>query len=179
MFSTTKKTLVTLAILGAAAAGGASLAGAATSTTTTADPGATTTTEQHDGPGRGRADELTGTIADKVKAAALAKVPGGTVLRVEAGHPGESAYEAHVRKADGTEVEVLVNATFEATAVQTRPADGPGGAGHPGGKDCPGGGHGHGGPGGPGRPNDNDADDAATGSGTTTTPAPSTSSSAT
>jgi hypothetical protein len=45
-------------------------------------------------------------------------VPGGTVLRAEAGGPDGSAYHAHVRKADGSEVMVLVNASFEATAVE-------------------------------------------------------------
>ena len=34
-----------------------------------------------------------------------------------------------MRKSDGTEVVVLVNASFEATAVQTRPAGGRGGPG--------------------------------------------------
>ena len=71
---------------------------------------------------------LTGDTADKVKAAALEKVPGGTVLRVEEGGPYSTKYHAHVRRSDGTEVVVLVNASFEATAVQTRPAGGKGGA---------------------------------------------------
>ncbi|MEA2470924.1 MAG: hypothetical protein QOE38_1923 [Thermoleophilaceae bacterium] len=98
----------------------------------------------HRGPGGGpRQEALTGDTAAKVKAAALAKVPGGTVLRVEAGGPGGSKYHAHVRKSDGTEVTVLVNSSFEATSVETRPAGGPGGPGGPGGR-------GHGGPGGPG-----------------------------
>ena len=47
-----------------------------------------------------------------MKAAALAKVPGGTVLRVESGGHGRSAYHAHVRKSDGKD--------FEATAVNER-----------------------------------------------------------
>jgi uncharacterized membrane protein YkoI len=58
-----------------------------------------------------------GDAADKVKAAALAKVPGGTVLRVETDADHGSPYEAHVRKADGTEVEVLVDKDFNVTAV--------------------------------------------------------------
>ena len=66
--------------------------------------------------------QLTGDTADKVKAAALTKVPGATVLRVESGGHGGSAYHAHVRKSDGTEVVVLVNKDFEATSVETRPA---------------------------------------------------------
>jgi hypothetical protein len=81
------------------------------------------------------------------------------VLRVEEGGPDRSKYHAHVRKADGTEVTVLVNASFEATSVQAgRPAGGPGGPGHrgpggPGGRGGPGG-PGHRGPGGPGGPRD-------------------------
>jgi hypothetical protein len=62
---------------------------------------------------------LTGDTAAKVKAAALAKVPGGTVERVETDSDHGSPYEAHVRKADGTELEVLVNKSFEVTAVNT------------------------------------------------------------
>lgn len=71
---------------------------------------------------------LTGETAEKVRAAALEKVPGGTVLRVETDEGG--VYEAHVRKADGTEVEVKVDRDFTVTAVETRAARGPGGRGH-------------------------------------------------
>jgi uncharacterized membrane protein YkoI len=132
MFASSKKSLIALAAVGAFAAGGASLAGAATKTRSapagsSSDP-------------RPAQTQLTGDTADKVKAAAAAKVPGGTVLRVEEGGPTGSAYHAHVRKADGTEVVVLVNSSFEATAVQTRPAGGPGGRGH--GRGGPGGPHG-------------------------------------
>ena len=55
--------------------------------------------------------------ASKVKEAALAKVPGGTIERVETDSDHGSPYEAHVRESDGTEVEVLVNKQFEVTAV--------------------------------------------------------------
>ena len=69
------------------------------------------------GPGGDINEEaLTGTTATKVKEAALAKVPGGTVLRLETDSGG--AYEAHVRKADGTPVEVKVSKQFEVTAVE-------------------------------------------------------------
>ncbi|MEA2270024.1 MAG: hypothetical protein QOC64_2634 [Solirubrobacteraceae bacterium] len=122
MLSSSRKTLTAIATVSAFAAGGAALAGAATSNKPADQPAQTA---------------LSGDMADKVKAAALAKVPGGTVLRVESGGPSDSKYHAHVRKSDGSEVTVLVNASFEATSVQTRP---PGGRG------------GHGGPGGPGGP---------------------------
>jgi hypothetical protein len=62
---------------------------------------------------------LTGDVAAKVKAAAEKKVPGGTIERVETDSDHGSPYEAHVRKADGTELEVLVNKSFEVTAVNT------------------------------------------------------------
>ena len=58
-------------------------------------------------------------VAAKVKAAAEAKVPGGTVERVETDVDHGSPYEAHVRKSDGTELEVLVNKDFAVTAVNT------------------------------------------------------------
>ena len=148
MFATTKKTLVALSLIGAFGAGGAALAGAATKAKSSS--AGTSTTEQRGQ--RPAQTQLTGDTADKVKAAALDKVPGGTVLRVEEGGPSGSAYHAHVRKSDGTEVVVLVNSSFEATAVQTRPAGGPGGRGH--------GGRRHGGPGGRG---DHEAETALTG----------------
>src|SRR3954468_200230 len=67
---------------------------------------------------------LTGDTAAKVKAAASAKVPGGTIERVETDSDHGSPYEAHVRKSDGTELEVLVNKQLEVTAVNTmRPPD--------------------------------------------------------
>jgi hypothetical protein len=62
---------------------------------------------------------LPAAIAAKVKAAAEAKVPGGTVERVETDVDHGSPYEAHVRKADGTELEVLVDKDFKVTAVNT------------------------------------------------------------
>jgi hypothetical protein len=115
MFSTTKKTLLAFAGIAAFAAGGATFAGAATKgTSSPSSP-----------PSRHAPEtQLTGDTAAKVKAAAEAKVAGGTVLRVEQGGPGGAAYHAHVRKSDGSEVVVLVNSSFEATAVETRPARG-------------------------------------------------------
>jgi hypothetical protein len=62
---------------------------------------------------------LASDVAAKVKAAAEAKVPGGTVERVETDVDHGSPYEAHVRKADGTELEVLVDADYQVTAVNT------------------------------------------------------------
>jgi uncharacterized membrane protein YkoI len=141
MLNSARKTLLVLGVFSAAAVGGSALAGAASKTTTTPS-GSSSSSSSATRPAP--PNVLTGDTADKVKAAALKKVPGGTVIRVQSDGPGGSsgsAYHAHVRKADGTEVVVLVNSNFEATSVTTRPAHGPGG---PGGR-----GHGHGGPGGP------------------------------
>jgi uncharacterized membrane protein YkoI len=93
------------------------------------------------GPGRQRPDEtaLTGDTASKVTAAAQAKVPGGTVLRVEADGDGNAAYEAHMLKADGTPVTVYVDEDFNVVSVEV---GGPGG-------------HGFGGPGAPPRQQSN------------------------
>ena len=61
---------------------------------------------------------LTGTTAQKVRAAALAAVPGGTIIRVETSRDG-SSYEAHVRKSDGTEVVVVMDKSFKVTSIDT------------------------------------------------------------
>ena len=60
---------------------------------------------------------LTGDTAAKVKAAALAAVPGGTVQRVENDAEG-SPYEAHMTKADGTHVTVKVDSNFKVTSTE-------------------------------------------------------------
>jgi uncharacterized membrane protein YkoI len=140
MLQPVRKTLMFVAALAALSAGGAAFAGAATTKGANSASGASSGSSQSaaDRPQRPRQTELTGDTAAKVKAAALAKVPGGTVLRVEADGPGDAAYHAHVRKSDGSEVVVLVNSSFEATSVE---AD-RGGRGHRGGP----GGH-RGGPG--------------------------------
>jgi hypothetical protein len=72
---------------------------------------------RHVGPNGQRERPLSGDVADKVRAAALAKVNGGTIERVETDADHGSPYEAHVRRPDGTELEVLVNKDFEVTAV--------------------------------------------------------------
>jgi hypothetical protein len=63
---------------------------------------------------------LTGDTADKVRAAALAAVPGGTIQRVENDAEG-SPYEAHVTKADGTHVTVKVDSNFKVTSTEDGP----------------------------------------------------------
>ncbi len=142
MQDTMKKTAMGMAALGALALGGSALADAASTTTTKT----TTTTKaakkaahrklhRLSSTSQGNPNEkvLTGDLAAKVSAAALAKVPG-TIERVSDDEGG--GYEAHVRKADGTEVEVVLDSSFNVTATNTQPDHG-----------------GHGGPGG-GNPNE-------------------------
>jgi uncharacterized membrane protein YkoI len=120
MFSTVRKTVATVAALGALALGGSAIAGAAQSTPSTSGTQAAQSGPSAAGPhqANGKTEQtLTGETAAKVKAAALAKVPGGTVERVETDADHGSPYEAHVRKADGTQLEVLVDKEFKVTAV--------------------------------------------------------------
>jgi hypothetical protein len=82
----------------------------------------------HGGPGGGapgggqRSDEtaLTGDTASKVEAAAKAKVPGGTVVRVETDADGHAKYEAHMTDADGAPVTVYVDDGFDVVSVERR-----------------------------------------------------------
>lgn len=136
MLSQAKKTVAGVAALGAMALGGSVIADAATSSNSQSGSSGAATQQQGYGPppagARGGApggrhvgangkqeQPLSGDVAAKVRAAALAKVSGGIVERVETDVDHGSPYEAHVRKADGTELEVLVNKSFEVTAVNT------------------------------------------------------------
>jgi hypothetical protein len=120
--ATLRSKLVTVAAVGAAAIGGAGIANAASSSTSSSSAAATPTAAgQHRGRHtvNGQTEKaLTGDVASKVKAAALAKVPG-TVERVETNVDGTAPYEAHIRKADGTEVEVQVAGDYTVAAVNT------------------------------------------------------------
>ncbi|MEZ5143319.1 MAG: hypothetical protein R2726_12500 [Acidimicrobiales bacterium] len=70
----------------------------------------------------GTAEELlTGDTATKVSDAAKAKVPDATIDRVETDAEG-AAYEAHMTKADGSEVTVKLDASFNVTSVENGPA---------------------------------------------------------
>jgi hypothetical protein len=76
---------------------------------------------RHVGPNGVREEPLSSNVAQKVRDAALAKVSGGTIERVETDADHGSPYEAHVQRSDGTELEVLVNKDFEVTAVNEMP----------------------------------------------------------
>ena len=114
---------------GAVALGSYGVASAASGsgTTTTTSPPATpsapsTAAAAPQGWGGQRSDEtlLTGDTAAKVKAIALAKVPGATVVRVETDADGHAAYEAHLTKSDGSLATVYVDKDLTFVSVETR-----------------------------------------------------------
>ena len=99
---------------------GTHIAGAQSPTSTssanaTASGGSTDPATVKHGPGE---TLLTDGTATKVRAAALAAVPGGTIIRVETDSAG-SPYEAHVRKSDGSIVTVKIDKTFKVTSTQS------------------------------------------------------------
>ena len=94
--------------------GAQSPASTSTATTTASNGDMDPATVKH-GPGE---TLLTDGAANKVRAAALAAVPGGTVIRVETDSAG-SPYEAHVRKSDGTIVTVKIDKSFKVTSTES------------------------------------------------------------
>jgi uncharacterized membrane protein YkoI len=66
-----------------------------------------------------RSDEktLSASLTATLKQKALAAVPGGTVYRVEA-DSGDATYEAHMTKADGTEVTVKFDSSNNVTGIE-------------------------------------------------------------
>jgi hypothetical protein len=114
-----RSVFVTLALALGIAFGSYGVASAATSsgsstTTTSAAPAAPPGANAAQPWGSQRSDEtpLTGDALSKVKAIALDKVPGGTVVRVETDADGNAAYEAHMLTASGTPTTVYVDASF-------------------------------------------------------------------
>jgi hypothetical protein len=132
LLDTIRKSAITVAAFGTLGLGGAAIAGAADKPAASGTSSSGTPSTQ----GRPQREQLSSEVAARVKAAALAKVPGATVLRTEAGGPYGTPYHAHIRTSGGTEQVVLVNASFQATAVQAdegrggRGPGGPGGRGH-------------------------------------------------
>ena len=124
MLTGIRKTATAIVALAALALGGAAIAGAA---------GKTTTKSGTSSQARPQREALSSETAAKVKAAALEKLPGATVLRTEGGGPYGTPYHAHVKAADGSLKVVLVDASFQATTVQAeraRGGRGPGGRDH-------------------------------------------------
>jgi hypothetical protein len=119
-----KNILLGVSALTALALGGAAIAGAASGNGSAGISAAATT--QSNGAPQGlppqRSDEtlLSGDTAAKVTAAAKAELPGATIERVETDADGHAKYEAHARKADGSQATVYVNDNFEVVGVESR-----------------------------------------------------------
>jgi hypothetical protein len=130
MSSRLSKKAALVAMVVGIAAGSYGIASAATgnSSSTTSTPAATAAPAAPPGANGGaswghqRSDEtlLTGDTATKVEAAAKAKVPDGTIVRVETDADGHALYEAHMTRADGTLVTVYVDEDFNVVGVETR-----------------------------------------------------------
>jgi uncharacterized membrane protein YkoI len=110
--------LAALALGGAAIAGAASGGSSSNGNTAAASPGRASV-----GLPPQRADEtpLTGDALAQVRAAALARVSGGTIERVETDGDGNAAYEAHMRRSDGSRVTVYVDKSFDVVSVKSGP----------------------------------------------------------
>src|SRR4051794_25553426 len=84
----------------------------------------TTARSTHSASARGAETELTGDALQKATDAAKAAVPGGTVWRASTEDPSDAsgaAYEVHVTKTDGSEVEVLLDSSFNVVKTQAGP----------------------------------------------------------
>ena len=127
----TKKVLLTGALIAGLVAGGAAIASAASSGGSAGSTGSSAATQPaaptDQGVPRQRSDEtlLTGDTASKVSEAALAKVDGGTIVRVETDADGNAAYEAHIQKADGSMVTVYVDESFKVVGQDAGMGPGP------------------------------------------------------
>jgi len=114
-----ERTVVVGAIALGVAAGSYGVASAASgSGSSSSGSAAAPSAHQPWGPQRSDETPLTGDTAAKVRELALAKVPGGTIVRVETDADGNAAYEAHMVKADGSPVTVYVNKQLEVVSVQ-------------------------------------------------------------
>jgi uncharacterized membrane protein YkoI len=118
-----KNTALVVTSLAALALGGSAIAGAASNDNAAGTDAATTQADdaqpQRQHGQRADEDLLTGDTASKVRAAALARVAGGTIERVETDADGHAAYEAHMTNADGGRVTVYVNEQFEVVSVES------------------------------------------------------------
>ena len=119
MTNSIKKAGTGVALVAAFALGGAAVAGAVQSSSNSQAAATGSIAQQGNGRGeRPQETALTGDTAAKVRAAALAEVPGGTVERVETDGEGNAAYEAHITKADGSRITVYVNEQFEVVSTE-------------------------------------------------------------
>ena len=103
-----------------AASGDGSSSGSSAATTTPNDNGRRLDSGQPWGHQRSDETLLTDGAATSVRNAALAKVPGATIVRVETDADGNAPYEAHIIKSDGTPATVYVDKSFNVVSVETR-----------------------------------------------------------
>ena len=98
-----------VAVTGSASAASDAVAGGVSRAADNLDPSKSVRPDEH---------LLTGTTAEKVKAAALAKYPKATIQRVETDSDG--VYEAHIVTAAGQELIVQVGKDFAVTGTDSR-----------------------------------------------------------
>jgi hypothetical protein len=126
------KSLALAAMAIGAAGGSYGVASAATGTTSTTAAPAVAATAPAAGSsaptarqpfGGQRSDEtlLTGDALAKVTAAAEARVPGGTIVRVETDADGHAKYEAHMTDSSGNPITVYVDASYQVVSTETGP----------------------------------------------------------
>ena len=89
-----KRVLIVVAAVAALGAGGAAIAGASAG-----------------GDDEGRDQAITGSALERASAAALKETGGGKVTETEAGDE-EGAYEVEVTRADGSQVDVHLDKSF-------------------------------------------------------------------
>jgi hypothetical protein len=122
-----KNVLLIVLSIAALALGGSAIAGAASGGGGSSSSNSNSSVRPNNRPPAGlppqRSDEtlLTGDTAARVREAALAKVSGGTIERVETDADGHAAYEAHMTRSDGSRVTVYVNKAFEVVSVENGP----------------------------------------------------------
>lgn len=116
-------------VIGATAFGAAAQTTAGSGTTASTAPGASQSGPPANlrhaprdfhgaAPVRGDEKALSAAKTATLKAAALKAVPGGTVYRVES-DAGDGVYEAHMTKANGTEVTVKFDSQLHVTKVES------------------------------------------------------------
>jgi hypothetical protein len=101
----------------ASAASGSGSSGSSSGTAAATTP--STPARQPWGVQRGDETLLTADTAVRVRELALAKVPGGTVVRVETDADGHAAYEAHMTDAKGNPVTVYVDKSLNVVGVDS------------------------------------------------------------
>jgi len=106
----------------ASAASGSGTASSSGSSTSSSSGSSSSAPSAQNPWGGQRSDEtlLTGDTRAKVLAAAEAKVPNATIVRVETDADGHAAYEVHLIKADGTPATVYVDTSFAVVSVESR-----------------------------------------------------------